>query len=229
MVRIEGEKLKLALDAANTNPARLAAKADIDSRTVQTLLTKGSHGCQIGTLERLAKALGIPESQLAPDAPPPQEIPIHDPASSSRDSVAEDALCLRELIEVYFISKLFDGTKVDVSLLNQKHGELSVLAETRPRTDKVIRDFISTDMEFHKELLRLADGEWVIPVWEELKGHWSKLFPERRYQNRGTFGAVLQEHRLIIDAIRKGGKKAACDHLKSHLQASLGRAANLNI
>jgi transcriptional regulator with XRE-family HTH domain len=81
-------RVKEVAQAKGFTMARLQRAADINLKTIQAIWHNPRHDASLNTLDKLAKALGVPVTELIEDVP--EELPP--PASTSRQpkKVAED-------------------------------------------------------------------------------------------------------------------------------------------
>ena len=81
-------RVKEVAQAKGFTMARLQRVADINLKTIQAIWHNPRHDASLNTLDKLAKALGVPVTELIEDVP--EELPPSAPPVRQPKKVAED-------------------------------------------------------------------------------------------------------------------------------------------
>ncbi len=81
-------RVKEVAQAKGFTMARLQRVADINLKTIQAIWHNPRHDASLNTLDKLAKALGVPVTELIEDVP--EEQPPSAPTGKPQKKVAED-------------------------------------------------------------------------------------------------------------------------------------------
>ena len=81
-------RVKEVAQAKGFTMARLQRVADINLKTIQAIWHNPRHDASLNTLDKLAKALGVPVTELIEDVP--EELPPTAPTYRQPKKVAED-------------------------------------------------------------------------------------------------------------------------------------------
>ena len=81
-------RVKEVAQAKGFTMARLQRVADINLKTIQAIWHNPRHDASLNTLDKLAKALGVPVTELIEDVP--EELPPPAPPHRQPKKVAED-------------------------------------------------------------------------------------------------------------------------------------------
>ena len=81
-------RVKEVAQAKGFTMARLQRVADINLKTIQAIWHNPRHDASLNTLDKLAKALGVPVTELIEDVP--EELPSNVPTNKKPKKVAED-------------------------------------------------------------------------------------------------------------------------------------------
>lgn len=81
-------RVKEVAQAKGFTMARLQRVADINLKTIQAIWHNPRHDASLNTLDKLAKALGVPVTELIEDVP--EELPPSAPPHRQPKKVAED-------------------------------------------------------------------------------------------------------------------------------------------
>lgn len=81
-------RVKEVAQAKGFTMARLQRVADINLKTIQVIWHNPRHDASLNTLDKLAKALGVPVTELIEDVP--EDVPPSMPTDRQQKKVAED-------------------------------------------------------------------------------------------------------------------------------------------
>ena len=81
-------RVKEVAQAKGFTMARLQRAADINLKTMQSIWHNPRHDASLNTLDKLAKALGVPVTELIEDVP--EDVPPSMPTGKQQKKVAED-------------------------------------------------------------------------------------------------------------------------------------------
>lgn len=76
------------------------------------------------------------------------------------------------------------------------------------------------DLQFHQEMALIIDNHFLVMMHEAITSH-IKLFLNAYVRNKKNPVAILQAHRPILDAIKRGNAEDARNHLRLHVSFSM--------
>ena len=127
----------------------------------------------------------------------------------------------QELLELFPVMASLEGlcanlatqklSAVNLKRLEKIHAQLEVFAENAD-VDK----YYEANREFHRSIQDLAENRWLIRIAEELRNVLG-LARHRQLTMPGRLLSSLDEHREIMDALRKGDAEAAATAMHKHL------------
>jgi DNA-binding GntR family transcriptional regulator len=126
----------------------------------------------------------------------------------------EDTFEAREAIERWVVERL--------ALRNDLNTEPLAEAMTRMECAAAADDpnaFIEADAAFHVYLVRALGNGLLASVMENIRDRIS-LLGRQALSVQGRMNEVLEEHRRIVEALRKGQAAAATQGMREHLEAT---------
>ena len=129
---------------------------------------------------------------------------------------------LRELVELRATLECFAVRKT----LASATVPLTALRETLERQETVddprhSREFIELDTHFHTLLIEAAGNDILTKTYTALRDRQVRAGLVALYSTGGRQGAVLAEHRTILDALTAGDLDAAEAAINTHLETTL--------
>lgn len=119
----------------------------------------------------------------------------------------------RKIIELYALEKM--AIVLDEKIFRQLDDILKEMKELGDQEN--IADFIERDKEFHMEIIRHYGNLFLVSISENIRSLIS-IFGQRAVSYKGRFQEVVQEHRLILQALQNRDKAGALRALHEHLE-----------
>ncbi|MCM3388212.1 GntR family transcriptional regulator [Ureibacillus chungkukjangi] len=127
----------------------------------------------------------------------------------------EDLYEIRELLEGLSVGRIAEShTAEDIKLLEN----YIELAEKEAEQGSLIR-LSEINSEFHNTLARLSGNHYLLEIMSDLQMQISLLMSQS-LSNKGRPYENIQEHRMIINAIKTGDKSLAEETAKFHVRKS---------
>lgn len=121
----------------------------------------------------------------------------------------------RKMIETYVIERLVGVvTERDVQQLDHS---LKLMAEKAKEGD--MRGLVEADKDFHMYLVRRYANLFLESVIESIRNYIS-IFGEKVLSREGRTEEVINEHKIILQALRQKDKKGAVEAVVDHLNTT---------
>ncbi len=136
---------------------------------------------------------------------------------------------LREALEVYSVGKAarLRGQSGDLSSLYALCDQIHAMAEElrasgRERLDdSQMRRFLTTDLEFHTRLMRMAGNQRIMKVVADTR-LLTRIFSYRlEGHDAASLERIEQYHRGVVDAVASGDQARAMELLGEHIRVSM--------
>jgi DNA-binding GntR family transcriptional regulator len=132
----------------------------------------------------------------------------------SREEI-HDYFEARRIIEVYVVGQLVDT--ISQSDLAGLEKYLAKMAAWTNRND--IIGFLDIDRSFHLHLIQLHGNKFMESITEQVRVLIS-ILGQKTLANPGRMEEVVQEHKLILNAIKAGDRRRAEETVDHHLKAT---------
>ena len=127
----------------------------------------------------------------------------------------EEIYSLRVLHERFAIKRVIEkGKKADIKELEQI--SLAMHKSARAKDFKTLN---SEDEHFHRTLIRLADHDLLLTIWDQLSMRVRQLMSLRNQLNRDPM-AVALNHPPIVEAIASRNSELACELIETHVASA---------
>lgn len=121
-----------------------------------------------------------------------------------------------DLLEVRRVLEAAAGSKAAPRITDEQlSGLAAVLAGVGPESD--IEDLVSHDLEFHRQIARIADNEFLCDLIEVLAGRTSRVRVWRGITQLGAIERTLGEHRMILAALELRDPALTAARLMAHV------------
>lgn len=125
----------------------------------------------------------------------------------------EELYSLREQFEAFAIRRIVERG-VDVSQLRQHCASMYEAAER-----KDFAALMKSDEAFHRDLIRLADHQIMLDLWDNLYLRIRQIMALRNMSNR-DLTQVARNHPPIVDAIERGDMIVAISLISDHTRSA---------
>ncbi len=99
--------------------------------------------------------------------------------------------------------------------------ELERLLKEQERQQKSPLEFIDSDREFHRTIIRAADNAVLAGFYESLRDRQTRMGVHALATSERRVGNVLAEHRAIVEGVRSGDPECAAAAMREHLATTL--------
>jgi DNA-binding GntR family transcriptional regulator len=122
----------------------------------------------------------------------------------------------RKIIETYVIERLIGSS----AGLDTKQLEMSLqLMVIRAKGKEDTYGFLEADKDFHLTLVQQYNNSLLLSIMQNIRNLIS-VFGAKALSHGERFVEVIQEHKVILEAIREGNKKKAVEAVTFHLNTT---------
>ena len=137
----------------------------------------------------------------------------------------EEIYSFREIMEVFALERAIERiNELDLKKMNQLYHDM---VEAGKRQD--IERARTVDIEFHTQIYRIADHNFMFKVWEDLSLKSSRVWYLTKKIYFTKLSHVAEIHKPLLDSIEKRDIKQSIKNFKAHLyyvKADLDRIWN---
>lgn len=127
----------------------------------------------------------------------------------------------QDLNDIFPLLALLEGRAVVEAMRRAEPDDIDELEALHDKLERAARDgkiqrFFDTNQEFHRKLQELAGNRWMLTVIQDLR----KVMQLSRVislSHAGRLQQSLDEHRIIMAAIKSGNSEAAEGAMRDHL------------
>lgn len=127
----------------------------------------------------------------------------------------------QDLNDIFPLLALLEGRAVIEAMQRAKADDIEELETLHDRLERAARDgktqrFFETNQEFHQKLQELSGNRWMLNLIQHLRKV-MKLSRAISLSHEGRLQQSLDEHRIIMSAIKGGQAEAAESAMRDHL------------
>ncbi|WP_442577327.1 FadR/GntR family transcriptional regulator [Microbacterium sp. F51-2R] len=123
------------------------------------------------------------------------------------------------VLEVFGVRRILEPAAAALAALRLSEADADTLAELIDQTDidGNIEDLVAHDLEFHQRIADASGNEYLARLLESLSGGTVRARIWRGITQRGAADRTLEEHRMILAALRRQDPDLARARMLAHI------------